>query len=142
MKKYFKVVAKCGHVGRKHYVPIAFAVEAESGKEAARLTRDFPRVKHTQKFAILNCIEISFDEYEELREINSKDEYLKCKNIQMQNQIDMSNRIERDSHYYEVREKIRHIPTLEDKLRRQERIEYKRKREKLQFISRRLVGDF
>jgi len=140
MKKYFKVVAKCGHVGRKHYVPIAFAVEAESGKEAAKLTRFFPRVKHDHKDAILDCKEISYEEYLELNTINSNDEYLKCHSRQQQSLIDLSDRLEDDNHYKE--DKFRHIPSKEDILRRQERIEYKRKREKLQFISRILVGDF
>lgn len=35
-EKYFMVIAKCGHVGRKNYIPVKFAVVAESGKEAAK----------------------------------------------------------------------------------------------------------
>ena len=31
--KYYEVIAKCGHVGRKHYVPIKFAVITKDGKE-------------------------------------------------------------------------------------------------------------
>lgn len=40
-KKYYEVIAKCGHVGKKHYVPVKFAVIAEDGKEAAKMVRDF-----------------------------------------------------------------------------------------------------
>ena len=62
-KKYFAVTTKCGHVGRKYYLPVTFPVVAESGKEAARLGRDIPRVKHTHKDAILDVREISYEEY-------------------------------------------------------------------------------
>ena len=30
-KNYYEVIAKCGHVGRKNYIPVKFAVVAESG---------------------------------------------------------------------------------------------------------------
>lgn len=30
--KYYKVVCKCGRVGRKFYILIAFAVKAENGR--------------------------------------------------------------------------------------------------------------
>ena len=42
-KKYFAVTTKCGHVGRKYYLPVTFPIVAESGKGAARLGRDIPR---------------------------------------------------------------------------------------------------
>ena len=87
MKKYFKVVAKCGHIGRKHYIPVAFAVEAEDGKEAAKLTRFFSRVKHNHKDAILDCKEVSYEEFSELKTINLNDEYLKCHSRQEQKMI-------------------------------------------------------
>jgi len=139
MKKYFKVVAKCGHIGRKHYIPVAFAVEAEDGKEAAKLTRFFSRVKHNHKDAILDCKEVSYEEFSELKTINLNDEYLKCHSRQEQNLIDLSERIEDDSHYNP--NLYRHIPSKEDKDKRRERIEYKKKREQHQFNrSRRLVG--
>jgi len=140
MSKYFKVVAKCGHVGRKHYVPIAFAVEAETGKEAAKLTRFFPRVKHDHKDAILDCKEVSYEEFLELNTINLNDEYLKCHSRQQQSLIDLSDRLEDDNHYKE--DKFRHIPSKEDKLKRKQRIEYKKKREQNQFSLKRLAGAY
>lgn len=88
VKKYFKVIAKCGHVGRKKYVPIQFAVVAENGKEASSKVRSFPRVKHDRKYAILLCRAISFDEFIKIRELNNSDEYLKCKNKQEQECIE------------------------------------------------------
>lgn len=77
---YFRVIAKCGHVGRCNYIPIAFPVIAESGKEAARVARNIPRVKHHQKFAILRCDKITYEDFEELKRINESDPYLKCTN--------------------------------------------------------------
>ena len=44
-KNYYEIIAKCGHVGRKHYVPIKFAVIAEDGKVAAKKVRQFSREK-------------------------------------------------------------------------------------------------
>ena len=33
--RYYHVTAKCGHVGKDHYIPITFAVKAGSATEAA-----------------------------------------------------------------------------------------------------------
>ncbi len=52
--QYFKVTAKRGHVGRRHYIVKAFYIEANSGKEAAFKVRYTPRVKHDRKDAILS----------------------------------------------------------------------------------------
>ncbi len=52
--RYFIVTAKCGHVGRDNYIPIDFAVKAESASKAASYARDLPRVKHDHKDAILS----------------------------------------------------------------------------------------
>ena len=142
MTKYFKVVTKCGHVGRQHYVPVAFAVQAENGKEAAKIARFLPRVKHDHKDAILSCVEVSYEDFLELNRINNEDAYLKCSSRQEQNQIDLSDRLFDDNHYDETKNRFRHIPTKEDKLIRKARIEYKKKREENQFSSRRLAGAF
>ena len=142
MTKYFKVVAKCGHVGRKHYVPITFAVEARNGKEAAEIVRWTPRVKHHQKQAILDCEKISYEEFLEIKKINNNDDYLKCKNNQDQFQIDMSERIVDDPHYYEVVNKYRHIQSEADVRRRLARIEYKKKKEKCLIASFKFGGAF
>ncbi len=82
--KFYKAVCMCGHVGRNNYIPIAFAVKATDGKEAAKIARDLPRVKHHKKYAVLSCDEINEEQYEELRRINDSDPYLSCKNIQEQ----------------------------------------------------------
>ena len=142
MIKYFKVVMKCGHVGRKRYVPITFAVKARNGKEASEKARLIPRVKHAQKYAVLDCVRITYEEFINIRMINDQDDYLKCKNIQDQNRIDMSGRIVEDSYYYEMINKIRHIPTAEDVHKRKERIEYRRKKEKCIIASFQLGGAF
>ena len=86
--KYYAVHCKCGHVGLKKYVEIVFAVMATNGKEAARIAREFARVKHHQKYAIIDCYKITREEYERILEANKNDPYLKCKNIQEQRRID------------------------------------------------------
>ena len=92
MYKY-EVKCKCGHVGRKNYIVIAFPVIAESGKEAAKKARYFPRVKHDHKDAIINVRKINDEEYEKLVSINNNDLYLKCTNRQEQNSINLTDRI-------------------------------------------------
>ncbi len=82
--KFYKAVCMCGHVGRNKYIPIAFAITAKSGKDAAKIARDMPRVKHHMKYAVLSCTEIDEEQYKELKRINSEDPYLSCKNIQEQ----------------------------------------------------------
>ena len=63
--RYFNVTAKCGHVGRGYYIPITFAVKAESAAEAASVARDLPRVKHHHKDAILSVKEVNRYEFED-----------------------------------------------------------------------------
>ena len=89
----YEVVCKCGHVGRSHYVEISFPVKAQSGKEAARIARGLPRVKHDHKNAILNVCRIDQTRFVELMERNSQDPYLHCSCIQDQNLIDLSDRL-------------------------------------------------
>ncbi len=102
MKKtnYFKVTAKCGHVGKRKYVPITFAVVASNKKEAAKRTRKFPRVKRNHKDAILNVKQICYDDYLTIRNINDNDPYLKCRNIQEQRKIEnFDSRLEAEQRY-------------------------------------------
>lgn len=82
--KLYNVEAKCGHAGRKFYTVKNFPVKATNGKEAAKLVRDFPRVKHHHKDAILSVTEISYEEYEKILVANHNDPYFKCSNIQEQ----------------------------------------------------------
>jgi len=82
--RLYQVSAKCGHVGRSNYVIKDFPVRAQDGREAAKLVRNFPRVKHHQKDAILDVVEISAEEFEGLRERNSNDPYFQCTNVQEQ----------------------------------------------------------
>ena len=126
--KYFAVEAKCGHVGRKNCIIITFPIVADDRKDAARIARKIPRVKHDHKDAILSVKQISEDEYLSLREINSSDDYLKCESKQEQRVFckDLESRVIKDTYFEEV----------EYKTDRQERINYKRKK----YLSF-LVGD-
>ena len=87
MKKYYKIVAKCGHVGRKNYIEVAFAVMAEDIHEATTITRYIPRVKHHKKDAISSAEEITYEEYLLLRAENDSNPYLKCTSKQQQKMI-------------------------------------------------------
>ena len=82
--RLYQVSAKCGHVGRNYFVVKNFPVKAQDGKEAAKIVRNFPRVKHHQKDAILDVIEISAEEFEFLLEHNGTDPYFQCTNVQEQ----------------------------------------------------------
>ncbi len=63
MRKYFKVCAKCGHVGRNRYYEGVFYKTANSAKEAAKIVRNCARVKHHHKDAILSVEEIDVNRY-------------------------------------------------------------------------------
>ena len=60
---FYLVLAKCGHVGRRLYMPILFPVEAENGRDAAKEARKIPRVKRDHKDAILDCVEVTYEDY-------------------------------------------------------------------------------
>lgn len=86
--KLFKVTAKCGHVGKNYYVIKSFPVQASDGKEAARIARNIPRVKHHHKDAIISVEEITLAEYYLLIQQNKNDPYFSCQNIQDQRRYD------------------------------------------------------
>lgn len=122
-KNYYEVIAKCGHVGRKHYVPIKFAVIAKDGKEAAKMVRQFPRVKHDHKDAILNVNKIDYERYLEIVEMNNNDPYLKCHSRQEQNLIEnLEDRLEID---------LNNQKAKYDKQARLQRVTYKIKKNKI-----------
>ncbi len=123
IKNYYEVIAKCGHVGKKHYVPVKFAVVAESGKEAAKKVRQFPRVKHDHKDAILDVRCITLEEFLEIKEINDNDPYLKCHSIQEQNLIvNLAERMVADLH---------NVKQTFDKQARKDRVAYKLRKFKI-----------
>lgn len=92
--RYFIVTAKCGHVGRTNCVLINFPVVAEDARTAAGMVRNFRRVKHHHKDAIKYVTETDLDGYLAQKEINNRDPYLCCRNVQEQNRIqDLADRI-------------------------------------------------
>lgn len=122
VNKYFKVTCKCGHVGIKHFIRISFPVIAATGKGAAEIARYIPRVKHDHKDAILDCKEISFEQYKELQQINRNDPYLFCKNKQEQEMIeDFSERLEIEPRFLK-----------EIKKNRRESVKYRIKKQAIQ----------
>ena len=82
--KYYRVKARCGHVGRHNYIPKTFYVKADNGKEAAAKTRKIPRVQHDKKEAILEVSKITKEEFLEGLKKNDKDPFLKAINVQEQ----------------------------------------------------------
>ncbi len=81
---FFKVIAKCGHVGRKYYYKGEFFVKAESGKMAAAIVRNAPRVKHHHKDAILDVIKIGYEDYVGGKITYSVNPYFNCHSRQQQ----------------------------------------------------------
>lgn len=112
--KYFIVEAKCGHIGKQFYIPIKFAVVATNAKEAANIARNFPRVKHNHKDAILSVEEVDYTTFITQIKLNSKIDYLKCKSKYEQKELNYwieQNRVEetdiakkhrmKDNYYFE-----------------------------------------
>jgi len=85
--KFFIVSAKCGHVGRSHYIPIDFPTKATDAKTAAQQVKKIGRVKHDHKDAILKVTQVSKKEYLEQSISNKNDPYLAAKSKHEQNEI-------------------------------------------------------
>ena len=75
--RYYKVLAKCGHVGRHKYILKEFYIEASNGKDAAFKVRYLPRVKHHRKDAILSVEAITEDEYLAGKALQAEDMYFR-----------------------------------------------------------------
>ena len=105
MKKYFLVTTKCGHVGKKFFIPITFPIMAENKKEASTIAREFPRVKRHHWDAILSCSEVTADAYEKQKAINNDDFYLKVRSKQEQkiHMSTISDRLLPDNHVNEIK---------------------------------------
>jgi len=81
---FYKVVAKCGHVGRSRYCEKAFFVKAENGRIAAQAVRKMGRVKHDHKDAIRSVDKIDEAGYVAGRQANRNDPFLNSSNVQQQ----------------------------------------------------------
>lgn len=77
---YYKVRAKCGHVGKNNYIVKPFFVKAEDGKEAAKIVRNTPRVKHNHKYAIIDVKKIELVEYLLGIKVHASDKYFQVHN--------------------------------------------------------------
>ena len=84
MKKFYEVIAKCGHVGRGNYVEGVFYVRAFSGSDAATQVRMMPRVKHDHKDAIISVREISRKDFDFGQRQKNQNPYYSCANVQEQ----------------------------------------------------------
>lgn len=104
---FCKVYVKCGHVGINNCINVWMPVEAENKREAARIARWLPRVKHHHKDAILDVVIISKNEFDHLIQTNTNDPYLNCHSKQEQNRIeDLYTRIEEDTYNLKKNETI------------------------------------
>ena len=82
--KYYKVIARCGHVKPSNYYLGDLYFVAENAKDAAKQCRNAPRVKHDHKFAIMDVIEITKEQFVEGIESHKDNPYWNCRNIQEQ----------------------------------------------------------
>lgn len=101
---YYLVTTKCGHVGKNHYIEITFPVIAETGRDAAKIARQFPRVKHHHWDAIKNCQKVSKILYDKQVIANRNDPYLKIRTKREQNEISnlIESRMVTDNHQEEL----------------------------------------
>ena len=61
--KYYRVTAKCGHVGKGMFCLKHFYVRSKSKNEARKLVMTKPRVKKGLRNCIVDVHRISHDEY-------------------------------------------------------------------------------
>ena len=74
--KYYLVVAKCGHVGKRKYVEVEFPIYAESKSEAAQNCLKRGKVKKHLKNAITSVCEITYEYYQELNDQFSNNKFV------------------------------------------------------------------
>ena len=120
--KYYEVVAKCGHVGMKKYIDVSFPVYANNKKDAASFVLTRGKVKKQLKDAITKIREISYDEYLDLIINNPFEEYIRAHSAQ-----------EVDFEKYEIKyiENKYTKKTYAEFLTRKEKVEYKKKKNKI-----------
>ncbi len=136
MVYYYKVVAKCGHVGRNNYYRGKFGVIAESGKDAASKVRFYPRVKHHHQDAILSVNRISREEYNFLKKEWKENPYFHCNNRTMQDSF--YSEIEKDifpetPRQVLYRKQFRADDSEKYKRKKKETCEWKRKKQAYEF---------
>jgi hypothetical protein len=125
-KKYYEVVAKCGHVGRRNCIMIHFAVMAHDGKQAAARVKKYKRVKRDHKDCIQSVTEISFEQFMTLRAKTDADPYLHSKSKWQQKQIeDFEWRLEPDR--YNLRRAIKRTDRKESRKYRLKKLIYAEK---------------
>jgi len=92
---YYVVTVKCGHVGRKNYIPIDMPVRASSSREAASMARNRGRVKHHWKDAIVDVKAVDAILFREIINVNRQDPYLNSHSSTDQkiNCLDLGDRI-------------------------------------------------
>jgi len=100
--EYYKVLAKCGHVGRNRYILKWFYLKSDSGEDAAKIIRFTPRVKHHHKDAIREVVRIDYDEYVNGSKIMASDMYFNVHNSTDQK---LYNCIKQGDVYPEIEEK-------------------------------------
>lgn len=116
-RNYLKVLAKCGHVERHKYISIVFAVLAENGNEASKKVRQFPRIKHNHKDAILRCDKIILEQFLQIKEINNNEPYLCCKSTHEQKKIfDLQYKLEDDYQNRKIHSKEERLDRVTYKL--------------------------
>ncbi|MBQ7579112.1 MAG: hypothetical protein IJT25_01080 [Clostridia bacterium] len=85
-KKYFGIVAMCGHCEPNYYIPVLFPILTSSMDLAVEKVKHLPRVKYNDegnsanKDAILAAFEINVIEATLIRCINNRDPYLQATN--------------------------------------------------------------
>ena len=70
--KYYKVIAKRGHCGVKKHSDFLLGIVAENAVDAAFKAMRFPSLKHS---SIPQVVEITKDEYIEIRKTNAYSRY-------------------------------------------------------------------
>ena len=108
-------------MGRSHFVRVTFPIAAENGKEASKIARYIPRVKHNHKDYILDFSTVDLDTFKNAQLEISNDEYLHCKNKQEQNEIvGFSSRIEDEP-----------IKETNNKKKKKDSLKYRRRKEEV-----------
>lgn len=126
---FYEVKVKCGHVGKGKYIPKTLYIAAESGKLAASIARQTPRVKHHKKDAILNVKEITFEIFNSGKCANREDSYFSVHSSSAQRAINAVNEedIVKEPTLEKKKVKDKKVKLLKNKILEEEAIKEMRK---------------
>lgn len=135
-KQYFKVVARCGHVGERMYYLVDFYVIAASPTEAAERVKNYPRVKKSNATSGIDSVKrITKEEYENGLQEMQANPFLHHNELNEQEQLELEKMIKENRREVRFRtnKKVKQAENRQEEIEESELKTKKYKREKSKY---------